>query len=108
MPGTVRGVAVAGADLRLSWAEPQPVAAVVLAGIDLPREGLTASVDGAAPRERPAMRHGLQWLNGAPRAGGPAVVVSVQGGRALREIVVRAPAPWPAAVAAQAYGAGTN
>ncbi len=77
-----------GSGLRVSLAPPRRASALVLA-VDLDHSPLSvpfiAEADGAMVGEGPA-RHGLQWVNGAPRAGKQALLVVPLGDRRAGEV----------------------
>jgi hypothetical protein len=80
-----------GSGLSLTLDPPRRVSAVVLL-VSLRETPLGAAwvceVDGRVAAQGPA-RHGLQWVNGAPRAGRQAVLAVVLDGGPAREVRLR-------------------
>jgi hypothetical protein len=99
-----------GFSLAVRVDPPRRLAALVLL-VDLQRSPLAvpwiATVDGALVSRGP-VRHGLQWVNGAPRAGKQALLVAPLGHAAGGDVRVVFQGPGPPLVVAEVFAYGPD
>jgi hypothetical protein len=120
------GSAVLDRDVETAWTSPQPIRpgfelslrtnpprrldAVVLA-LDVDRSPLAVpwecTVDGNLVARGP-YRHGLQWVNGAPRAGKQALMVLPIGGRMAAEVELTFRGEGPPLVVREVFAYGPD
>jgi hypothetical protein len=102
---TARDGLAKGAGLVVGCGRARRLGALALL-VDLDRSPLAvpwiASIDGAVVASGP-LRQGLQWVNGAPRAGKQALLVVLLGGRAASEVRLIFQGPGPPLSVAEVF-----